>query len=311
MSVVKSFSVCSKKGQPGDMFYINHGTDNFSVIDCCLNDERKDEIIEEIKNIRSKKGIFRFISTHPDDDHICGLIDFTNKINIENFYCVNNCAMNPDGEVDFKLYCKLRDSSHYSNYSAYHIYQGCSRKWMNDSNEERKSSGINILWPKIDNADFKSVLESVKDWKEVNNLSPIIRYACDTASSFIWFGDLENSFMEKIKDTIKLPETKVVFAPHHGRISGKLISEWLKQLQPTLIIIGEAESENLCYYCNYDTITQNTAGDITFRCENNEINIYVSNKDYDPHFKNIVFDTSKLKYLADFGYYKGTIVCDS
>jgi len=43
MSIVKSFSVGN-----GDMFYINHNTDNFTTIDCCLSDEVKDDILEEI-----------------------------------------------------------------------------------------------------------------------------------------------------------------------------------------------------------------------------------------------------------------------
>ena len=32
MSLIKSFSVGN-----GDMFYINHNSDNFTTIDCCLD----------------------------------------------------------------------------------------------------------------------------------------------------------------------------------------------------------------------------------------------------------------------------------
>ena len=56
----------------------------------------------------------------------------------------------------------------------------------------------------------------------------------------------------------------VLFAPHHGRDSGHVPAELLKELQPQLIIIGEAPSKNLNYYQGYNTITQNTAGDILF-----------------------------------------------
>ena len=34
MSIIKSFSVCDKNGEQGDMFYIRHGTSNFTIIDC-------------------------------------------------------------------------------------------------------------------------------------------------------------------------------------------------------------------------------------------------------------------------------------
>ena len=49
MSVIKSFSVGN-----GDMFYIKHDTDNFTIIDCNLIDDVKDDILDEIDN--QKKG---------------------------------------------------------------------------------------------------------------------------------------------------------------------------------------------------------------------------------------------------------------
>ena len=46
MSIIKSFSV----GE-GDMFYIQHNSDNFTVIDCCYDEEdSRDEHFEEIKS---------------------------------------------------------------------------------------------------------------------------------------------------------------------------------------------------------------------------------------------------------------------
>ena len=53
MSVVKSFSVGD-----GDMFYIDHNSDNFTPIDCCYSDEdNKETNFEEMKNLANKKGI--------------------------------------------------------------------------------------------------------------------------------------------------------------------------------------------------------------------------------------------------------------
>ena len=65
MSKVKSFSVGN-----GDMFYIKHGSDNFTIIDCCLSDENKSFIVDEFEAESKNKNIRRFISTHPDKDHI-------------------------------------------------------------------------------------------------------------------------------------------------------------------------------------------------------------------------------------------------
>ena len=47
MSVIKSFSVGD-----GDMFYINHNSDNFTTIDCCYSDDdNKETNFEEMKLI--------------------------------------------------------------------------------------------------------------------------------------------------------------------------------------------------------------------------------------------------------------------
>ena len=53
MSEIKSLSVDN-----GDMFYINHNTDNFSMIDCNITDERKSEILDEVKNLQGKRASF-------------------------------------------------------------------------------------------------------------------------------------------------------------------------------------------------------------------------------------------------------------
>lgn len=70
MSIVKSFSVGN-----GDMFYIDHNSDNFTTIDCCYeNKDDKNRNFNEMKSrIENKSNCMtRFISTHPDKDHING-----------------------------------------------------------------------------------------------------------------------------------------------------------------------------------------------------------------------------------------------
>ena len=122
MSLVKSLSVGN-----GDMFYIKHGSDNFSIIDCCMDDSNEVRIVNELKRESKNKGITRFISTHPDDDHIRGLDYLDSQMSIMNFYCVKNKATKDDETTDFEKYCELRDSDKKSFY----IKKGCTRKWMN------------------------------------------------------------------------------------------------------------------------------------------------------------------------------------
>ena len=102
MSIIKSLSVGN-----GDMFYIRHCSDNFSIIDCCMNENDKEKILKELKNQSQGKNIIRFISTHPDDDHIRGLEYLDQEMPILNFYCVENEATKEYETTDFKKYFLL------------------------------------------------------------------------------------------------------------------------------------------------------------------------------------------------------------
>lgn len=297
MSIVKSFSVGN-----GDMFYIKHGSDNFTIIDCCLDNDNREDIVKELKDESRNKGITRFISTHPDGDHIQQLDYLDDELNLLNFYCVKNEATKKDETSSFKRYCKLRDSEKKS----YYISKGCSRKWMNKSDEERDSSGINILWPKTSNEDYKAELKKAKDGTDFNNISCIIKYSLNNGITAVWMGDLEKEFMEKIKNEVSFSKTNILFAPHHGRKTGKMPQEWIDQMDPDIIIMGESNSKDSDYasYPDHNKIRQKSAGDIILECNTDKkIHIYVSNENY------------SVDYLDDenmdtFEYYLGTLNID-
>lgn len=76
--------------------------------------------------------------------------------------------------------------------------------------------------------------------------------------------------MENIKNTIKLPKADIVFAPHHGRNSGRIPQKWLNEMDAQIIVLGEAPPKDLNYDYSKDcgnTITQNTAEDILFEVD--------------------------------------------
>lgn len=289
MSTIKSLSVGN-----GDMFYIKHNTDNFTIIDCHMPDEDQERIIKEIKHAHLGKSITRFISTHPDQDHINGLKHLDDNIDIVNFYCVKNNVVKEDETDDFKHYCKLRDHDK----KAFYIERGSKRKWMNLSCEERDSSGIHILWPIMNDENFKSALKIAEDGGSPNNISAVIRYSVEGGASVMWMGDLETDFLDSIKEVITWPKTDILFAPHHGRDSGKVPEYILKKIDPKVIILGEAPSDNLNYYTNYNTITQNTAGDITLDCVQGKVHVYVSNEDYSVDFLTEEYEVGEDTYIG-------------
>ncbi|ADB14988.1 hypothetical protein Psta_0297 [Pirellula staleyi DSM 6068] len=270
MPVIKSFAVGN-----GDMFYINHGSDNFTIIDCDLSEENFKRIITELKEASRSKSIVRFISTHPDEDHFGGIELLDDNMPISNFYAVKNAAVKAQNTNSFERYCKLRDGE-----NAFYISKDCSRKWMNEADEERGSSGISILWPDTSNIHFKEALAECNAGKSYNNTSAVIRYSLQDGASFMWLGDLETEFMESIADHILLQKTTVVFAAHHGRESGKIPRRWMEKLDPQFIVIGEAPSRHLTYYTGYNVITQNKAQDITFDLIDNKVHVYSSNPGY-------------------------------
>lgn len=274
MSRVKSFATGL-----GDTYYIKHSNKNFTIIDCRIPVDR-DDIIEEIcQEAEPGTGrVTRFISTHPDDDHIKGLAELDNALGIRNFHCVENKATKPEDTVDFERYCELRDDPD----RAYPLFRGVSRCWLNTKDAVRGSSGISVLWPNVADPDFKNVLVSAEDGGSPNNLSTILEYSQAQGVTMLWFGDLETAFMETIEDRVELPEADIVFAAHHGR--AKMPASWIERINPKIIVIGEAPKEHLEYYDGRDHIRQNTAGDITFENEGGRTDVYVGNPDYEASF---------------------------
>ncbi|MBN8867161.1 MAG: hypothetical protein J0H98_06380, partial [Solirubrobacterales bacterium] len=237
--------------------------------------EREGSILAEISSESSDKQVTRFISTHPDQDHISGLVELDDLIGIRNFYCVDNGTRKTVQTADFLRYCELRDSD-----KAYYVTRNCSRRWMNLESEERGSSGINILWPIADNEHHLGALADAAAGMKPNNISCIVKYSRKDGAKALWMGDLETDYMEKIQELFELPKIDILFAPHHGRTSGKVPKEWLEQMDPGLIIVGEAPSEYLDYYAGYDVLTQNSAGDLLFDCVDAKTHIYASEHTY-------------------------------
>ena len=279
MSIVKSFSF--PKGEiRGDTYYIKHGSDSFTVIDCYLltnsehaENNRQKEIIDEI--VKESSGrIRRFISTHPDHDHIAGIEELFRRWSTENFYAVSNDIPADKDDTSLTKYIELKKEHNYA------IKEGIRRKWLNDGDEEHGSSGINFKWPILTNTEFKEALDKVKKGEEVNNICPVFTYTIKDGAKYMWMGDLLTEMQEEYYNTCKskIPQVDILFQPHHGRKSGAVPEALLDAIDPQLIIIGNAPNEHIDYGDSRMTITQNTAGDLLFDNEEEYIHIYSQNE---------------------------------
>jgi hypothetical protein len=277
------------------MYYIRHNSSNFTVIDCRLvENETMEPIIDEVKRESSGKEIVRFISSHPDDDHIKGIVELDDEMNFLNFYCVDNAATKKDWTDAFERYCELRDSS-----KAFNVFRGCSRRWMNVSDEERGSAGINFQWPITTNSDYAAALEATSRGERANNISPIWTYSVENGVKMMWMGDLETDFMERIKDEIDLFPVDVLFAPHHGRDTPP--GRWLDQLDPQVVVLGEADEEHLDPYTGFNKMRQGRSGDLTLECVDGKTHFYASK---DTYYVTFLQDEGRPN---EYGKYIGTL----
>lgn len=304
-SIVKSYSF-PEGGIRGDMYYIKHNSNNFTVIDCFLKDgdgknARKDEIIKDIKQ-ESGGRICRFISTHPDNDHIAGIECLDDLWGITNFYAVENNRPEDKGDVNLTRYHWLLKNKNYA------IKRGIQRAWLNESTNENGNSGLNFHWPNVNNEKFKEALKLVAEGKNCNNICPIFTYSIKQGATYMWMGDLETEMQQAYYDEYKnsIPKVDILFQPHHGRKSGSVPDKLLVALNPKLIIIGNAPADHIDYGDSQQTITQNTAGDIRFENEGKDVHVYTKNKiDNPPTCLKAQYGGSRYDHSG--WYYVGTL----
>ena len=117
----------------------------------------------------------------------------------------------------------------------------------------------------------------------------------------VWMGDLETDFVDAIKSDLSVPDIDILFAPHHGRASGRVPSDVLEAMDPKIVVVGEAPSKHLNYYAGYNTLTQNSAGDLTFECVEGAVHIHCSSDTYTVNF------LENHKRSNAYGRYLGTL----
>jgi hypothetical protein len=59
---------------------------------------------------------------------------------------------------------------------------------MNQTDDQRGSAGLTILWPDTSNQHFKAALADANAGVSYNNVSAVIRYSMTDGVSFLWLG---------------------------------------------------------------------------------------------------------------------------
>ena len=202
------------------------------------------------------------------------------KMPASNFYAVKNEVPEEKDNPSLAKYIELLNHAE----SAY-IIAGLERDFLNQDKAKKGigSAGIHFLWPDVDNPEFKKALEILKNGGKANNISPVITYYSSTGASFLWMGDMETGMQKEFYKNHKgeIGKINVLFAPHHGRESGQVPQDFLSELNPDIVVIGNAPAENLessyKHYGQDRTITQNTSRDIMFECHDKQIDVYTGN----------------------------------
>lgn len=312
----------------GDCNIIQHSSGRVTMIDIC--NARADKPIEEMMKMESfiktaSRGVYgnfnqkkypanpityldsksietlwRFVLTHPDMDHLDGFKDlYDSRVTINNFWDTQNKKeINNFGDYgqyrkeDWEFYKSIRDSKNIESGKYLRLLSGNTGDYWTED-------GLKILAP------TSQLIEEANKNDDYNDSSYVILYKTkrDDERTFkiLFAGDSHNRTWEHILDTYKDDVTNidVLIAPHHGRDSDRDYS-FVKHLNPTVTLFGNAKSKDLAYgKYPHTIISNNQAGNIIMKISD-AIYFYCSNKTFaDAYRKNKNWPESQYSYTED------------
>lgn len=194
------------------VYYIDVGqADSVLIVNqnqSALIDAGNNEDGENVVNFIKSKGITKLdyvIGTHPHEDHIGGLDNVINNIDIDKIYL-------PNIQTNTKTYEDVLQAIQRKNQK------------INSFNKGDKFT--------IGNANLEVMTDSILDKNNLNLSSNIIRMEFN-GTSFLFTGDAE----EENEKTIKWPQTDILKVGHHGSTTSTS-QNFLNQLKPKYAIIS-------------------------------------------------------------------------
>lgn len=237
----------------------------------------------------TKKGIseiWRFILTHPDMDHMDGIKSLFAKKTVSHFW---DCGIRKD-KPDFNNGSPYReeDWDFYENLIGSKVADtnivapraGSSGKFWNRDNDEGTGDGdyISVVSPCSD------LIKCANDGGDINDASYVIIYR-SSAGNVVFPGDSNDKTWTYILENHKelVSNVAVLFAPHHGRKSGRDYS-FLDTANPRVSFFGCAQSEHLAYsaWRTRDLLyfTNNQCGNIHIYPVDKKIQVFIQNYNY-------------------------------
>lgn len=305
----------------GDCSIIQHDTGNITVIDVCnaqnLSERtalsplsgllgmgtlgglgsysQKNAYINPIQYMNSfgYNKIFRFILTHPDMDHMDGLLDFCQAFQPTNFWDIENnksmtkidLAKSRFNEKDWDFYRTIRLRKTAPTVLKY--YAGTENKYFNQDDYGRYGDGLYILAPFVDMIDAANKLKD-NDYNDCSYVLMLVSHG----RKMIFAGDSHDKTWERILDENfiyrqYIEDIDILIAPHHGRKSDRDFN-FLNTLKPKLTLFGIAPSEHLAYNAwnqrGLQKITSNEAGNVLMNISKERIDIYVEKESFAKNF---------------------------
>lgn len=310
----------------GDCTLIRHSSNRVTMIDICggnrarkSKEERQSAIQTEIAkaaqgnplgNYRMCKNptqpldyiedhnlapIWRFISTHPDMDHLDGFRALIDTYELSHFWHTGAEKQKPDfegapyNEDDWDAYKYVQRGNDPAIKSLEKL-DGAKFPYANEGGDEDRGDCLHIAAPSV------GLVNQANNEQEFNDSSYIIVYRMPGGKVVIC-GDAEdgafNHAIEKYPDLMK--DVGLLLAPHHGRDSGRDYA-FLDHLNPRFTLLGCAPHANHktsswksrdLLYCK-----QSQCGNMIAipGSSKNEIDLYIQSKSF---AENSGGDTSK------------------
>ena len=292
----------------GDCSVIKHNSGRVTVIDVCNakapeTDESKEAmfLVEAATrvsgNFQQKKypvnpvaylqdhsiaGIFRYIQTHPDMDHMDGIKVLFSEGGPANFWDTENrkemsddsWATSPYDRADWEFYKNLRDTDPDTDPKRLTLLAGAKGEYFNHEGGD----GLYILAP------TQELVDAANDSDDYNDCSYVLLYRTG-GHRIIFGGDSHDDTWEHILDNYAedVRNIDLLIAPHHGRDSGRSY-EFLDVLRPSLTFFGNARSEYLAYDAwrnrGLSYVTNNQANCMVVDASQSPMDLYVTNKSF-------------------------------